>query len=69
MPKNELEKWEEELENFIRESFSDGRVECELRLSECEVDYIKERYRAATFEPFTQKKDDKTWFIVNLGIY
>ena len=69
MPKTEVEKRQEDLEKFITDSFSGGRVECELRLSDTEVDYIKERYRDATLQPFTEKKDGKTWFLVNLGDY
>ena len=65
MLKNQVEKWSE-LENFLRECFIDGRVECELRLSDIEVDYIKQRYPYSTFEPISEKKDDKTWFVVCL---
>ena len=58
MSKNKYEEWEE-LNKFICESFSDGRVECELRLSDFEVDYIKQRYPYSTFEPFSKKQTIK----------
>lgn len=59
----------EEFESFLLEAFKDGNVSCELRLSDDEVSYIRQNYPFSTFIRISEKKDVKTWFIVELGIY
>ena len=57
----------EEFKQFIRDSFIDGRVNCELRLSDAEVKYIQDNYPYSTFSPLSKKSERKNWYIVCLG--
>jgi len=66
--KNELIN-DKEFERFLEDSFDDGRVNCELRLSDIEVEYIQKKYRESTILPLSDKICDKNWYIVCLGLY
>lgn len=57
-----------EMMDFIADSFKDGQVHCELRLSDEEVEIITELYSFSTFDSISEKESGKMWFDVNLGV-
>ena len=58
------------IETFLSESFEDGVCYRELRLSDDEVEYIKENYPRISLkkESINVESDGKSWFKVRLGI-
>jgi len=45
-----------EFKHFLRDSFDDGRVNCELRLSDDEVTYIKKHFPLSTLKLISEKE-------------
>lgn len=58
----------EYMENFIHESFADGRVSRELRLSIGEIAYLKKIYPKAILKEISEEicNDGKLWVEVSL---
>ena len=61
-------KEREDLECFIDESFADGRVSRELRLSRTEIDYIKGLYPRLSVKEIPKGiyDDEKVWVEVRM---
>lgn len=56
------------LETFFRDSFLEGQVRRELRLSTEEQRYLRDRYPRVTWLPQGEPVQGKTWFQVNLPV-
>ncbi|NLY43137.1 MAG: hypothetical protein GX066_04020 [Clostridiaceae bacterium] len=58
-------------ENFLSKSFEDGVCYRELRLSDDEVKYIKDRYPRISLVKDTsgEESDGKAWFQVRLPLF
>ncbi|WAM34193.1 hypothetical protein [Caldicellulosiruptor morganii] len=66
MEGDKIKKFEE----FFTNSFRDGKVVRELRLSSDEVEYIKKRYPNVTVSKLSgfENNKDKNWYTVKLGL-
>ncbi|MDD2482006.1 MAG: hypothetical protein PHC44_03665 [Lutispora sp.] len=57
-----------EFQSFLQECFKDERRNIELRLSNEEIEYAKEKYPKAVFKKMSTGicDDGKTWYVVTL---
>mgnify|MGYP005766019501 CR=1 FL=1 len=58
------------LEHFFEDSFCDGQIERELRLSPEELSYLKTKYPQASFQSLSEDEGSasgKAWYLVCLS--
>lgn len=54
-------------EKFLSESFCEGQVSRELRLSPAERDYIRTCYPSISVSPLGSADTPKGWYLVTIG--
>lgn len=64
---NQITEWDE-FENFFSDSFCEGQMCRELRLSHAEVEYIQHQYPFVRVSPISAKDEPKSWYLVSLGV-
>ena len=55
----------EYFDEFLWESFCNGRAQRELRLSAEELRYLQARYPLRAWEPIGAEKDGKCWYVIH----
>lgn len=63
---NDFNNWTY-LEKFFQESFDGGRIRRELRLSDEEINYLKQKYSNITFSLIEKTNSSKHWYLITIG--
>lgn len=64
---NNITDWAE-FERFFSDSFCEGQICRELRLSRAEVEYVQSQYPFARVSLISEEDASKGWYLVTLGV-